>query len=256
MKVTILGCSGSGGVPLIGCVCDVCNSSNPKNLRTRTSAYVEVNNARLLIDTSPDLRFQAIRENITRVDAVLYTHTHADHTHGIDEMRAFNWHAKSAIPIYGNAETISDLESRYSYALQPPPSEPKWNRPSLTPHVIADDGFFTVGNTTIQSFLQYHGKGKTLGYRIGNFAYSTDVNNLPNNSFQALESLDLWVVDCLRYDPAPTHAHLAMTLEWIERVKPKRAVLIHMAHDLEYESLKKQLPAHVEPGFDGLSITL
>jgi phosphoribosyl 1,2-cyclic phosphate phosphodiesterase len=256
MKVTILGCGASGGVPLIGCSCAVCISTNPKNKRTRCSALVEVNGARLLIDTAPDLRAQALREGFNTIDAVLYTHNHSDHTNGIDELRAFNYHAKQALPVYGTAEMLNHLQMQFGYAFLPPNPSGSWRSPSLIPMPIGEYQEFSIKNVMVQSFLQYHGKGKTLGYRIGNIAYSTDVNNLPEQSLQLLDSLDLWVVDCLRYDEAKTHAHLELTLQWIERVKPKRAVLIHMAHEMEYEQLKRELPPHVEPAHDGLLIKL
>lgn len=256
MKVTILGCGASGGVPLIGCGCTVCQSADPKNTRTRNSIVIETGGQTLLVDTSPDLRQQALRENLSHIDAVLYTHTHADHTNGIDDMRAFNYHRNASIPIYGTEEILAQLEHQFGYALKPPAHPGRWNRPSLLPNMIQEYDEFQIGGVQIKSFLQYHGKGKSLGYRIDNVAYSTDVNNLPEQSLQLLESLDVWVVDCLRYEEAATHAHLAMTLGWIERLKPKRAILTHMAHELEYYQLSSELPAGIEPAYDGMSITL
>lgn len=254
--VTILGCGSSGGVPLIGCACAVCTSADPRNQRTRASILVEQGGTQLLIDTSPDLRQQALRQQLKSVDAVLYTHAHADHLHGLDDARSFNYHRGSALPIYGTAETLSEVKIRFDYAFGQGVVNGVWFKPSLEPQEIGEYDKFTVGNIDILSFLQYHGSGKSLGYRIGNIAYSTDVHKFPDESLQLLEKLDLWVVDCLRITPAPSHAHLALTLEWIDRFKPKMAVLTHMAHELDYAQLKAQLPAHIIPAYDGLTITV
>ena len=254
MKVTILGCGASGGVPLIGCGCNVCISKNQYNKRLRSSIIVEIKKTKLLIDSSPDLRQQMMNSGYDYADAVLYTHGHADHTHGIDDLRAFNYHRNAPLPIYGTAEFMEEFQIRFPYAFGTKPVWAGWTRPNLVPHMIDEYGEFMFNGIAIQHFLQYHGKGKTIGYRIGNFAYSTDVNNLPDKSLQLLESLDVWVVDCLRREPAPTHAHLDMTLEWIERLKPKRAILTHMSHDLDYEWLSSILPPNVEAAYDGMTI--
>ena len=256
MKVTILGCGASGGVPLIGCECAVCISDNPKNKRLRSSIMININKTKLLIDSSTDLRFQLMHNNYHYADAVLYTHGHADHTHGVDDLRAFNYHRNAPLPIYGTQEFMDEFQIRFPYAFGVKPEWAGWSRPNLVPHIIDEYGDFSFSDVKICHFLQYHGKGKTLGYRIGNFAYSTDVNNFPDQSLQALESLDVWVVDCLRREPAPTHAHLDMVLAWIERLKPKRAILTHMSHDLDYNWLCSQLPPHVEPAYDGMTIAL
>jgi len=256
MKVTILGCSASGGVPLVGCGCAVCISGHPKNKRLRSSIIIEMKKTKLLIDSSPDLRAQLIHSGYHYADAVLYTHGHADHTHGIDDLRAFNYHRNAPLPIYGIQEFMDEFQIRFPYAFGTKPAWAGWSRPNLVPHVIEEYGKFDFGDIHVQHFLQYHGKGKTLGYRIGNFAYSTDVNNFPDESLQLLESLDVWVVDCLRREPAPTHAHLDLTLEWIERLKPKRAILTHMSHDLDYEWLRSILPPNVEPAYDGMTIEM
>lgn len=257
MRITVLGCGNSGGVPVIGCDCPVCRSAEPKNKRTRVSILIEINNINILIDTSPDLHQQAIRHDIRRVDAVLYTHDHADHTHGIDELRAFNYMNNKEIPIYGDKATINTLQQRFPYVFLTRPSN-IWFRPSLEPRVIAEGAVtpFGLDGVTVTAFEQIHGKNKTLGYRIGNFAYSTDTNKLPETAFDALKELDLWVVDCLRYTEAPTHSHLAQTLEWIRRVKPKRAVLTHLSHDFDYAKLSSELPDGIEPGYDGLTVDI
>lgn len=257
LKVTILGCGASGGVPLIGCECGVCTSTNPKNKRTRSSILVEQGGTRVLIDSSPDLRFQALREGIATVDAILYTHDHADHIHGIDDARSFNFHKKGSLPIYGVKDVMEGIVNRFQYAFGAPAGpDGVWFKPSLQVQEIKEFDDFTVGNIRIQSFTQYHGKGKSTGYRIGNFAYSPDVSNFPDESLQLLEKLDVWLVDCLRYSEAPTHAHLEKTLGWIEQLQPKKSILTHMAHELDYEKLLQELPANVSPAFDGMSFTV
>lgn len=257
VSVTILGCGASGGVPLIGCDCAVCRSDNPKNNRTRSSILVESGSTRVLIDSSPDLRQQALREGISTVDAILYTHDHADHIHGIDDARSFNFHRKGSLPVYGTKETIDTVVKRFDYAFGGPAGPDNiWFKPSLKPEIIQEYGEFTVGNIQFQSFLQHHGKVSSVGYRFGKIAYSPDVNNFPDESLQLLEKLDVWLVDCLRYREAPTHAHLEKTLGWIERLKPKMSILTHMAHEFEYETLRRELPANVVPAYDGMKVSV
>lgn len=252
MRVTVLGCGGSTGVPFIGCDCGVCRSDDPRNKRTRVSVLVEAGGSNLLIDTSPDLRQQALRENIRSLDAVLYTHDHADHLHGIDEMRSFNYLADDSIPVYGDAATLAELKQRFPYAFLPRP-EGIWYRPSLTPRAIPEPlAEFEAAGVKVRPVEQRHGKHRTLGFRIGGFAYSTDCNELPDATLEALQGLEVWLVDCLRPTPSPSHAHLELTLRWIEQVKPKLAVLTHMSHDFDYDSLLNSLPKNVIPAHDGL----
>jgi phosphoribosyl 1,2-cyclic phosphate phosphodiesterase len=255
MRVTILGCGGSAGVPLIGCDCAVCCSSNPKNNRTRASILLQDADFALLVDAGPDIRQQSLRENIRHLDAVFFTHAHADHCHGIDELRSFNYLADKPLDCYSDRVTLAELKGRFGYVFLPP--VPGWYRAALTPHELQmQNAPQQIGPWEVVVFRQQHGRVHSLGLRVGNFAYSTDVTDLDEAAFAALTGVDVWVVDCLRTEPAPTHAHLARTLEWIERVKPKRAILTHMSHEFEYESLAGALPAGVEPGYDGLVITL
>jgi len=253
MRVTLLGAGGSAGVPEVGCLCAVCLSDDPKNKRTRASLLIEINGINILIDTSPDLRQQALRQGIRRVDAVLYTHDHADHTGGVDDMRAFNVQSNAPIPVYGNAGTLALLGQRFAYAFLPRP-DLAWYRPCLVPHILPDEAVFQfdVLGVTITAFEQLHGRMKTFGYRVGNFAYSTDVDVLPETAFAALNGVDAWIVDCLRYTESYTHSNLKHTLGWIEQVKPRMAILTHMAHDFDYTRLSSELPAGVVPGYDGI----
>jgi len=258
MRVTLLGTGSSGGVPFIGCECEVCQSINPKNKRLRVSIYIEVGDTKILVDTSPDMREQTLRAGIKRIDAVLFTHDHSDHTHGIDDLRSFNYLADASIPVYSNTRTTEILKKRFDYAFQPRPEGKIWTRPSVTPHIIPDEPVsqFKVKDVEITAFEQGHGKIKSLGFRIGNFAYSTDADYLSEEAFGALKNLDIWVVDCLRYRPSPTHSHLEHTLEWVARVKPKLAILTHMTHDIDYEKLSTELPPNIVPGYDGMAFEL
>lgn len=256
MKITVLGCGSSPGVPVIGCDCAVCRSDNPKNKRLRVSLLIETNGKNILIDSSPDLRQQALAANIRQVDAVLFTHDHADHTGGLDDLRAFNHIADVPLPVYGPEETINSLKNRYNYAFLPKPE--RWFRPSLVPHALPEGARhdFALFGQPISMFQQLHGKVKSYGYRIGNMAYSTDTDGLEDSAFETLAGIDLWIVDCLRATPSASHSYLEQTLGWIARAKPKRAVLTHMAHEFEYEALAKQLPPGVIPGYDGLVLEL
>lgn len=255
MRITMLGCGSSSGVPMVGCTCSVCTSDNPRNRRSRVSIVIEEGGKTILIDTSPDLRHQALANNINKINAVVYTHDHADHTHGIDDLRAFNIVKDDALPIYADRDTLALLQSRFGYVFQQKP-EPAWFRPCLTPHIIPTEPLadFEVEGINFTPILQTHGKSTSLGFRIGNFAYSTDMNGIPDESWEKFAGLDVWIVDCLRYTHSYTHSRLETTLEWIVRLKPKQAILTHMAHEFDYDRLCKELPVGVIPGYDGLVI--
>ena len=197
---------------------------------------------------------QMIDANVKDVDAVLYTHSHADHVHGIDDLRAFCWQRKDnkPLPIYSDQYTIDQITRRFDYAF-----ENKYGPavPSLAANTIG------IGNNTIQginveAIKQIHGKGFSLGYRFDNIAYSTDVNNMPDESMKKLKNLDLWIVDCVRYEPHYSHSHFDQTMSWINKLKPKKAILTHMGHWLDYNELNSKCPQNVEPGIDGMVITV
>lgn len=256
MKITVLGCGSSGGVPLIGCECAVCQSPDPKNKRSRVSVLVEWKGVRLLIDTSPDLRQQALVNKFKTVDAVLYTHAHADHTHGIDELRSFNYHLNAPIPVYGDREALEEIQKRFDYVFFPHNPAHGWYRASLAAHEIKPYQPFRIGGVEIMPFAQEHGKTNSMGFRIGGFAYSTDVKHIPEASFEVLKGVQCWVVDCLAREAKPTHAHLELSLEWIAKVKPRQAILTHMGHDFDYQALKAELPPHITPAYDGITLEL
>ncbi len=256
LKITVLGCGSSGGLPLIGNDWGKCDPSNPKNRRTRASILVEHGDTTLLVDTSPDLREQLLRENVQKLTAVLYTHAHADHCHGIDDLRSMNWRMKAPIDIYGDAPTIEKLTTRFDYIFNHRAEGDAYYKPSLTPHIIGAGEVLKFGGITVVPFEQDHTYLKTFGYRFGNFAYTTDAKTLDDDAFKALEGIEVWVVDCVSKNPHPTHSHLQQTLEWIEKVKPKKAYLTHMGQGLDYETICGELPEHVRPAYDGLKIEL
>ena len=254
MRIRILGCGGSGGVPLVGGVWGNCDPRETKNRRRRASILIEDGATTILVDTSPDLREQLLDAGTTHLDAVLFTHAHADHLHGIDDLRAMNRLMRGPIPVHADQKTLDKIGERFAYVFSPLERDAGFYKPTLTPNVI--DGRFAIAGIEIVPFEQDHGFSTTLGFRIGSMAYSTDVVGLGEPAFDVLAGIDLWIVDCLRREPHPTHSHLARTLDWIARVKPRRAVLTHMDVPLDYATLRRELPAGVEPGYDGLTIEL
>jgi phosphoribosyl 1,2-cyclic phosphate phosphodiesterase len=252
MRVRILGCGGSGGVPLVGSIWGACDPAEKRNRRRRSSILVEDGTRTLLVDTSPDLREQLLDAGTKRLDAVLFTHAHADHLHGIDDLRSMNRLMRAAIPIHADVHTLETIAERFAYVFRPLEEGASFYKPTLTRHAI--DGEFSVAGILVVPFTQDHGFSTTLGFRIGAMAYSTDVVDLDETAFAALAGIDLWIVDCLRYEPHPTHSHLAKTLSWIARIKPRRAVLTHMDVPLDYATLCRELPAGVEPAYDGLTL--
>lgn len=249
MKLTVLGCGTSGGVPKIPEYWGACDPENPKNRRRRASILVEEGNTAILVDTTPDLREQVLSARIKHLDAVLYTHDHADHTHGIDDLRGFFQATRQKVPVYGDAQTIDLLKSRFSYIFKSENGYPA----ICSARVIS--GATSVNGVNIVPFEQGHGAGLSLGYRFGDMAYSTDLDRMPESAFEALEGVKVWVVDALRYEPHPTHSHLEQTLRWIDRVKPELAVLTHMTWDMDYDTLKAELPEGVVPAYDGMVIS-
>ena len=254
VRIRILGCGTSSGVPMIGCQCAVCLSDDPRNKRRRCAITIESDSTTILVDTPPELRLQAIEAGMSRLDAVLYTHAHADHVNGLDDLRTLNNVMNQPIDTYGDANVLARIRQRFDYAFQPPNPERGWWRPCLNP--IEMDGPFVVGDILVRPFEQQHGRSPSFGFRVANAAYSPDVDGLDEAAFQALAGLDLWIVDCLRDKPHSSHAHLERTLSWIERLKPKRAILTHMSHELEFTDLANRLPEGVEPAIDGMVIDL
>ena len=261
-RLTILGCGSSGGVPRLGNDWGRCDPNNPKNRRKRCAALIEQigpeGTTTVLIDTGPDIREQLLSVNVTSLDGVLYTHDHADHTHGIDDLRPVAYAMKRRVPVWFDARTRDSLVTRFAYCFQTPPggSYP----PILEANDISPPEPVRIpgagGVMEVIPILQEHGDITSLGFRIGSLAYSPDISGLPESSIPLLQNLDLWVVDALRPTPHPSHFSVREALAWIERLQPKRAVLTHLTAELDYEELKRELPSHIEPAYDGMVIEL
>ena len=251
MQLTMLGVGSSAGTPVVGCRCATCSSGDPRNKRTRCSSIITLDSGEnILIDTGPDLRNQALREDIKRVDAVLYTHTHADHLHGIDDLRAFCVLQRKQIPLYAKEEAATHIAQKFGYTLREPSDF--WEMPVL--RVESIDAPFTLFGKLISPIPVLHGKSHILGYRVGNIAYLTDVSEIPESSFALLQDLDILLLDCLRETSHPTHINIEQSLSYISRIQAKQSYMIHMTHELEYASLAKKLPKGVFVGYDGLKL--
>lgn len=249
VTLTILGSGTSGGVPRAPQDWGRADPTDPRNRRSRASVWIKSETTSLIVDTSPDLRAQCLAADIGHVDAVFYTHDHADHCHGIDDLRGYAIVQNTRIPVYGDKKSLETITRRFDYIFE----EQRLYPALCTAHAIETDPV-TVGDITMQPFIQGHGPGISLGYRFGDMAYSTDVNHLDEQAFRALEGVRTWVVDALRYEPHPTHAHLDMTLEWIERVQPERAILTHLDRPMDHKTLEASLPAGIEVAYDGMVI--
>jgi phosphoribosyl 1,2-cyclic phosphate phosphodiesterase len=249
MRLVMLGCGTSSGVPRIGNDWGRCDPANPRNRRRRVSILVEAGDTRLLVDTGPDLREQLLDARVDWLTAVLYTHDHADHSHGIDDLRPLFHASGTEIDCYMDDATRAGLRTRFRYVFAGRQGYP----PTAKAHLIRDRMQF--GPITVRPFRQHHGPIHSIGYRFDaegvSFAYSTDVSDFPAESWSLLEGLDLWVVDALRRNPHPTHSHLAQTLDWIGQVKPREAWLTHMDQSMDHDELAAELPAGISPAWDG-----
>jgi phosphoribosyl 1,2-cyclic phosphate phosphodiesterase len=261
LDITILGCGSSGGVPRPGLGWGACNPDNPKNRRRRCSILVEREGAggttRVLVDTGPDLREQLLDAKVEKLDGILYTHEHADHTHGIDDLRGLFIRHRRRLDAWLDEPTSRALHARFGYCFMTPPGS--GYPPILAEHRLVPGKPVTIegdgGPVTALPVLQEHGDIPSLGFRFGNVAYSSDLNDMPAESAQALTGLDLWIVDALRHAPHPSHLSLSEALDWIGRLKPKQAILTNMHTDLDYDALRETLPPHVAPAYDGMRIS-
>lgn len=258
IRVTFLGSGPSSGVPAVGMGWGNCDPANPKNERTRQSILVDINGKRLLIDTSPDLRAQLLRADAAHLDAVLFTHAHADHLHGIDDLRAVNRTMKRALPVFADPETHQQLRDRFAYTLAPlPPDKPDlFYRPVLQMHEFVRGDDIDVLGIKVGTFEQDHGFSKTTGFAFGRVVYSTDVKMLTEDVLARLAEaqLDVWVIGVFRWEEHWTHAHVDQAMKWIERVKPRRVILTHLGADIDFEALSAATPDHVQPAFDGMTV--
>ena len=268
LKVTFLGTGTSHGVPMIGCTCAVCRSTDPRDRRTRPSILIEIlerppsvgTSATLahavrsiLVDTATDLRAQALANDVTRVDTILFTHSHADHILGLDEVRRFNVMQKASMPCLGDERTLNDLRRTFAYIFDPSPGL-GGGIPQLALFRIG--GPFTLGGVEFAPVPLLHGRRPILGFRVGSFAYLTDCSAIPDSSWPLVEGVRTLVVDALRDRPHPTHFTVAEALDVVARVSPERAFFTHICHDLPHEATCRRLPPHVELAYDGLTLTI
>ena len=256
LSFTILGCGSSGGVPRLGGHWGNCDPDNPKNRRQRCSLLVTRTRGedvtRVLIDTGPDMRNQLLAADVGTLNAVVYTHSHADHVHGLDDLRMIVFNMRERLQVWADGATSNDLLGRFGYAF----AQPSGSAYPPICELNTIDGDITVdgpgGPIILTPFEVAHGRIDALGFRIGDVAYLPDVSDIPEPVWGVLDDLDCWIVDALRRDPHPTHAHLDKTLEWIARVKPRQAVLTNMHNDLDYDTVNAETPTHIHPAYDGM----
>ncbi|HID56565.1 TPA: MBL fold metallo-hydrolase [Candidatus Poribacteria bacterium] len=252
MRITFLGTGTSHGVPMIACDCPVCRSNDPKNKRTRTSILVSYNGRNILVDTTPELRIQTIRCDVRRVDAVLFTHHHADHLHGLDDLRRFSDIQRMRIPCYGNEKTIRRIETVFDYAIKA--KNLGGGIPRIETHVIK--GEFELFGLRICPLKLLHGRMEILGYRFEDVAYATDCSAIPTETAERMRGLKLLILDALRFRPHPTHFNISQALEVVERLKPERTLFVHMTHDVDHHTTNAMLPDGVELAYDGMVVEI
>ena len=252
MKLTFLGTGTSTGVPMVACDCPVCTSSDPHDKRTRPSLLLEFDGRAVVIDTAPDFRQQALREGMVRLDAVVFTHTHADHVLGLDDVRVFYFRQRQPIPIYADRESMENIRRIFQYIFDQ--TYPYGGIAKLDPHVI--EGPFELFGQGWKPLPVLHGSMPVLGFRVGRAAYVSDFSTIPESTIPLLEGLDVLILDALRHKPHPTHSSLEQSLEWVERLKPGRAFFTHIAHELGHEETNATLPPEVRLAYDGLKLEL
>lgn len=253
VTITVLGSGTSVGVPTVGCHCDVCRSEDPRDNRLRPSVLVRYDSRAVLIDTTPDFRFQALRIGLERLDAVLFTHSHADHIMGLDDVRPFNFRQRGTIPIFGSEETLQNIRRCFAYIFDGRPSESSIPRLELR---AFDEQPFALFDLEFLPIRVKHGSGTVYGFRFGSAAYLTDHSAIPEDSLAKLRDLDVLFLDALRHKPHPTHQTVAQALAYVEELKPRRAFFTHISHDLAHARTEEQFPPHVRLAYDGLEITV
>ena len=254
LTITVLGSGTSVGVPTVGCVCKVCTSDDARDKRLRPSVLISYQGRNVLVDTSPDFRYQALRASIGRIDAVLYTHSHADHIMGLDDLRPFNFLQRETIPIYASPTHLAYLKRVFPYIFDDTPSES--SRPRITAHEFDETGPINLFGLAFQPLRLAHGKGLSFGFRFGSAAYLTDHSEIPPESLQHLRGLDVLFLDALRHNPHPTHSTVNQSLKSVEQLQPKRAFFTHISHDLGHARTEQQLPEHVRLAYDNMRITI
>jgi len=250
VHITVLGSGTSSGVPTIGCDCEVCSSPDPRDKRLRPSILLQYDGRNVVVDTTPDFRQQVLRAGLKRLDAILYTHAHADHILGLDDVRPFNFRQRESIPVYGTEDTLTVLQRVFSYAFDE-------KIESMVPKLDLrkmDETPFEVFGVEFIPIRVVHGKGVVYGFKFGTAAYLTDHSEIPEDSNVQLQGLDVLFLDALRHRPHPTHTTLARAVELVEELQPKRAFFTHMCHDLQHERTEATLPSHIRLAYDGLEI--
>ncbi len=254
VRMTLLGTGTSVGVPVVGCPCAVCTSDDPRNKRTRSGVFVEAPEGNFVIDTSPELRIQLLRENVEVVHAAVFTHGHADHIYGLDDLRIFGFRLEQAIPLYCEPEVEAVIRRAFSYAFQPPvETNHKFATPNLRFESVGLEPFSLLG-ATLRPLRLMHGRTPVLGYRVNDVAFCTDVSHVPDETLPYLEGLDTLVLDALRHEPHPTHFCIEQAIALVERLRPRRAYFTHLSCHLDYAATNAALPDGVELAYDGLRI--
>lgn len=255
-EIVLMGTGTSHGVPMLGCRCPVCKSDHPRNKRTRSGVFVNAAQGNFVIDTSPDLRTQLLREHVDVVHAALFTHSHADHIFGLDDLRLFGHRLNQDIPLYCEESVEQQLRQSFNYAFQPPPENGhlttvprfRFERIGLEP--------FEILGLSVQPIRLLHGRWNVLGFRLGDVAFCTDVSKIPQESWPLLQGCRILILDALRYKPHPTHFSLKQAMDVVEKIRPQHAYFTHISHDLEYETANSQLPENVELAYDGLKLQI
>ncbi len=253
MKITFLGTGASPGIPMLGCECPVCISPNPKNKRLRASILVQNNGSNFLVDASSDLRQQCLKNDVKNVDAIFFTHHHADHILGIEELRAFYFFQKKAIPCYGNEETFEEIKKTFHYIFEPTDYQGTVSQLDLLP---VNGELINFAELKIKPLEIDHGSLKIIGYKFNNAAYITDCNHVPEKTEPELKGLDLLILNALRYKPHTTHFNFEEAIKTVERLKPKRALFTHMNHEVDHEKANKETPSPIELAYDGMTVEI
>jgi len=252
LLIKFLGTGTSHGVPVVGCSCKTCTSSNPKNKRMRSSIFLEVNNLDILIDTTPELRLQMLNNNIDNVDLVLFTHAHADHIMGFDDIRVINWLNNKTVPCFGNKKTINHLRTAFDYIFNP--SQIGGGIPQVTLNKVKES--FVFESLKIEPLKVKHGKLDVYGYKIKNIAYITDCSFIPEETMEKIKNIDLLILDALRFEKHPTHMNLEEALAIVKEINPKKTFFTHISHEMEHDEVNNILPTNVKLAYDGLQLKI